>query len=168
MAVTRDGIVLAMAMSAVHVGLNMLPSLTSPQPGVPVCPYDGYVGFFMSLATFCLFLPSLFATLSDRFLLVRDVIGFVPGVWFQVTVKPEGFFANVPIDGCDMRNSGYAMMLWLLGEALTFGASVRVLRPLWRRSRLLAFLAVVAFVPAGVVTVDLVTKELRGVYKLAD
>ena len=59
---------------------------------------------------------------------MRDVVGLVPGIWFQIVTKPEGFFAGVPVEGCDMRSSGYAMALWLLGEMLTFGAGLRLAR----------------------------------------
>lgn len=125
----RDGAVLTLSFSAVHVGLNVL----STDDVAPRCPYDELGGFLMSLGTFLLFAFAALAPLwppARRFQTsiphVRDAIGIVPGIWFQITTKPDGFFAGVPVESCDMRASGYAMALWILGEMLTFGAALRL------------------------------------------
>ena len=131
----RDGAVLTLSFSAVHIGVNVL----ADGDVAPRCPYDGVGGLVASVGTFLLFAfvawaeargwPGEGVTRSRvRRLLpyVRDAVGLVPGVWFQITTKPQGFYAGVPVEGCDMRSSGYAMALWILGEMLTFGAALRL------------------------------------------
>ena len=129
----RDGAVLTLSFSAVHIGVNVLADGVAPR-----CPYDGVGGLVASVGTFLLFAFVAWAEARGwgidgtgsrtRALLpyVRDAVGLVPGVWFQITSKPEGFYAGVPVEGCDMRSSGYAMALWILGEMLTFGAALRL------------------------------------------
>ena len=60
--------------------------------------------------------------------MARDAVGILPGVWFQITTKPDGFYAAVAEEGCDMRSSGYAMAMWVLGEMLAFGGGIRIAR----------------------------------------
>lgn len=130
----RNFAVLTLSFSAAHVGANMLGQEDRP------CPYDGVAGLVASVGTFLLYALAAWAAATwgraggERWRravpyvpYVRDALGIVPGVWFQITVKPEGFYAGVPVDGCDMRHSGYAMALWVLGEMLTFGAALHLI-----------------------------------------
>lgn len=123
----RESAVLALSFSAVHVGTNVL----ADDSVAPRCPYDEAWGLVASVGTFLLFALVAWAEAHAwrphwRLPHVRDVVGLVPGIWFQITTKPAAFFASVPVEGCDMRSSGYAMALWILGEMLTFGAGLRL------------------------------------------
>ena len=140
----RDFAILTLSFSTVHIGLNELPLAHT-------CPYDGAAGLLFSLFTFLMF---SFAKPG----VARDVAGIVPGIWFQITVKPEGYFASVAVEGCDMRSSGYAMAMWVLGEILTFGAAVRLL-PKVKRKPLPVILTVIG-AASMVWGVDVVAKEL--------
>ena len=60
------------------------------------------------------------------------------------------------VSGCSMRESGYAMALWWLGELLTFGAAVRIAVAIgFGRDRmntaLVAFLSLALFFASGMV-----------------
>ena len=122
----REYAILLLSFSALHVGANML-SLDTPAP----CAYDRVGGLLMSLTVFALYTASAWAqharSAHAQWLVhVADGAGIVPGIFFQITTKPDGWYAAVPADGCSMRESGYAASLWLLGELLTFGAAVRL------------------------------------------
>ena len=151
--------VLTLSFSVVHVGINEAAS------GSDECFYDGAFGLGMSVSTFVLFafcaLYKFREEWRERALLLRDAIGIVPGIWFQITVKPETYFAAVPSLGCDMRSSGYAMAMWLLGEILTFGAAVRLLPRLGFGARFAPTMVLGAIMAAMVGIVDMVARALR-------
>ena len=143
----RDWAILTLAFSALHNGVNVLSIEHEPPDGVSICPYDDPGSVFLILFIFVLYLPSVFIVQSEQAIAIRDLLGIIPGIWFQVTVKPRGYFASVPVEGCDIRSSGYAMVLWLLGEIITFGATVRLLPQAWKKSRVWTVLGVIVGIP---------------------
>lgn len=159
--------VITMLFGALHVGLN---ELGAPAGASPRCPYDGLEGVVVPALTLGVFAaaaaaPRALALTPERTAYVvamRDVACLFPGIWFQVTVKPAYYFAAVPVDGCDLRSSGLAMLLWVLGEVLTFGAAVRLLGWLGWRWRTLLVAAVGG--PALYFATDVGAAALRRAY----
>lgn len=170
----RDAMVLTLSFSAAHIGVNMLTTDARP------CPYDDVGGLVASVGTFLLFALTAWGTNTDyateyagvntRMILpyVRDAIGIIPGAWFQISTKPAGFDAGVPVTGCDMRSSGYAMALWILGELLTFGSAIHIGRALGFGRRLFPTVAVVVAAIALQALVGVAASGLRRLYDETD
>lgn len=153
----REFAVLTLSSSALHVGLNQLAI------GDTSCPYDEPLSVVLMLGVFLAF---VFAAWQRRphVDLARDVLALVPGIWFQITTKPPGFYAGVPVEGCDMRSSGYAQALWLLGELLTFGATVPLARAAGFGRTWAATATVIAAAFALQALTGVAAAELRNVY----
>lgn len=98
----------------------------------PRCAYDSPFGFSLILSTFIAQAIGLtFASYESPYALaaswIVDALGLAPGIYLQMVTKPYGgWFGSVPSNSCSMRESGYAMALWIVGELLTFGAGLRV------------------------------------------
>lgn len=165
---SRDGAVLTMLLSLLHINVNVL---AGPEPDRP-CPYDGVfnaamlsvcLGMFLLVPALSLFFPEVLAASPgwrERLAWWRDVLCIVPGAWFQVVAKPSDFFASVAVEGCSMRESGQAQLIWTLGEVLSFGAAVRLLR---NASKTTVVVALVSLVPI-VWGVEFITTELSDAY----
>lgn len=154
----RDPAILALSFSSLHVGLNVLAT------GQGDCAYDTPGTVLFAAAVLGLFALVRCDAASPSRLLVRDAVAILPGIWFQVTAKPSGWYAAVPVEGCDVRTSGYAMALWLLGELLTFGSALGILHRSLRRGGWVtaAALALAAVALQGFTA--LVTTQLQKVF----
>ena len=186
LATARDRAVLTLSFSAVHVGVNVLATANRPR-----CPYDEPIGLVFSTGVFLLFALALGAQAAAEHAakhledgaprwhrrcviaalpympyvpLVRDALCIVPGVWYSITTKPAGWYAAVPVDGCDMRASGYAFGLWNLGEMLTFGSSLHLLWALGFGRSVLGTVRVVVLAVALQMATGLVARALSNVY----
>lgn len=116
-----------LSFASFHVGLNMLFADTEPR-----CLYDDpgavvLLGTIFGSQTAAALARAHEAPYARTLAWVVDGVCFLPGIFLQMTTKPEGgWFGAVPRSECDMRASGYAMVLWLMGELLTFGVGVRI------------------------------------------
>lgn len=124
---TRQFAILALAFTAAHVGVNVL----AVEVQTTLCPYDRWYGLLPTAVVLGTYGTAMWTRVHEfpraqAFEWAADVIGIVPGIWWQITTKPDGWFASVPVEHCSLRDSGYAMALWLLGELLTFGAAVNI------------------------------------------
>lgn len=118
----KSYLILVLSFSGAHIGLNMLASTTEPR-----CAYDSGFGFALLAITFTTQAVGLALDQTRWASWAVDAIGLVPGIYLQLVTKPRGgWFGAIPQENCSMRESGYAMALWTLGELLTFGAGLRV------------------------------------------
>lgn len=98
----------------------------------PSCHYDSPGGFALIMLTFVSHAVGLLWkhnkwSNADMVSWFVDAVCLFPGVFFLMTTKPDGgWYGAVPQPLCSMRESGYAMSLWLLGELLTFGTGLRL------------------------------------------
>ena len=120
----RDFLLMTLSFSALHTGFNVLVSGADP------CPYERWYSFAgivlvfgassSSLATYAAGWPSCY-----RVAWSVDALGLLPGIFWQITTKPDGWFAAVPVAGCSVSETPTALLYWILGEWLTFGVVLR-------------------------------------------
>ena len=110
-----------------HVGLNTLGQEDT------MCTYDNVGTLLMSSIVFTTHLVQTIGSEvqsahAEFFLVLADLLSFVPGLWFMMSTKPadEGWFGEVGASGCSLKESGYGQLLFLLGSLLTFGTAIRV------------------------------------------
>lgn len=120
----RDFMLVAISFSALHIGVNLLAT------GDDLCPYARWyslagVGAVLSSSATSLVAYSAGWPNCGRVAWSVDGLGLLPGIFWQITTKPDGWFAAVPVAGCSVLESPVAVLFWVLGEWLTFGVVLR-------------------------------------------
>ncbi len=157
----RDSTAVVLLLSLAHVNVNVLSTGEGP------CAYDGPFNLAITLFSLSLFAvppvlthfqPTWLSPAWERRLpLLRDGLLIIPGAWFQMAVKPSKFFASVWVaEGCTMRESGQAQLMWTLGEVLSFGSAYNLLRHASRVTLLWAAL----LTPLMLLLTDFASKQL--------
>ena len=125
----RDAVVVVGSFSVLHIGVN---EALHPTEGEARCLTSTPFGVVMTLVT--LVVAATLLALRGRgepklqwYELAYDLWALVYGSFLQKTAKPEDYYASVYWPRCTIFDSPPQMLAWMLGEALAFGAGVRLL-----------------------------------------
>lgn len=125
----RDAVVVTGSFSALHIGANEAVRPTEGEARCLISTAFGIAATFVTLvaATTLLVLRGRGKPRLRWYELAYDLWALVYGSFLQKTAKPEDYYASVHWPRCTIFDSPPQMLAWLLGEALAFGAGVRLL-----------------------------------------
>lgn len=117
----RDNMTLFLCVSVTHLSINYLSQGTD-------CLHHIYGVWFSPILALVCFM-SITNNNTGVWALVFDVLGLTFGSFLQIVTKPDGWWAEASIVGCNIDDSPVALQYFFLGEIISFSVLIRFL--LW-------------------------------------